>query len=140
VGIQRTPKRVISALLGIAATLASAAALTGEAGVFRGRPAFSPAEQPATAPGHCRDLRSMSAGLPQLETRIDLTLVGEITAIQTDGALWYIVVCSVPDVQVMCITYESNGMKRGDNVLIRGAYSRVDLDHVALDPCLASAS
>jgi hypothetical protein len=46
--------------------------------------------------------------------------------------------CASPDVRVLCVTYQSNDMKRGDAVLFRGGYSRIDEDHVALDPCLAS--
>jgi hypothetical protein len=41
------------------------------------------------------------------------------------------------DVQVMCVTYQSNGMKAGDRVLFRGAYTRLDENHVVLGPCLA---
>jgi len=80
----------------------------------------------------------MWAGLPPLEQRISLTVAGELTAIQTDGALWYLVMCASRDVGVLCVTYQSNDMKRGDPVLFRGGYSRIDEDHVALDPCLAS--
>jgi hypothetical protein len=80
----------------------------------------------------------MSAGLPPLEQRISLTVAGEVTAIQTDGVLWYLVMCASPDVRVLCVTYQSNDMKRGDPVLFRGGYARVDRDHVLLDPCLAS--
>lgn len=80
----------------------------------------------------------MSAGLPLLEQRISLTVAGELTAIQTDGALWYLVMCASPDVRILCVTYQSNDMKPGDLVLFRGGYGRIDDDHVALDPCLAS--
>jgi hypothetical protein len=103
-----------------------------------GRPAFSYGEEAARAPARCPDLRAMAAGLPALAQRISLTIVGEVTAIQSDGALWYVVMCASPDVRVLCVTYQSNDMKRGDPVLFRGGYSRVDDDHVALDPCLAS--
>jgi hypothetical protein len=102
------------------------------------RPAFSYGEEPARSAARCGDVRAMSAGLPPLEQRINLTVAGQLTAIQTDGALWYLVMCAPPDVRVLCVTYQSNDMKRGDPVLFRGGYSRIDEDHVALDPCLAS--
>ena len=105
---------------------------------FAERPAFSYGEEPARSAARCGDLRAMSAGLPPLDQRISLTVAGELTAIQTDGALWYLVMCASPDVRVLCVTYQSNDMKRGDAVLFRGGYSRIDEDHVALDPCLAS--
>jgi hypothetical protein len=102
------------------------------------RPAFSEAEQPARVPAQCGELRAQSDGLATTDTRIDLALVGALTSVNTDGALWYLVACAAPDIRVMCVTYESNGMKAGDQVLLRGGYTRVDPDHVVLDPCLAS--
>ena len=102
------------------------------------RPAFSRAEEPARQPAQCGELRAQADGLPATETRIDLAVIGALTAVRTDGALWYLVACAAPDIRVLCVTYESNGMKPSDAVLLRGAYTRVDPDHVLLDPCLAS--
>ncbi|HEY8564066.1 MAG TPA: hypothetical protein VIL65_01095 [Beijerinckiaceae bacterium] len=102
------------------------------------RPAFSKPEQPARAPARCEELRGQAAGVPDGEDRIDLALTGALTLVRTDGALWYLIACTAPDIRVMCVTYDSNGMKAGDRVLLRGAYNRVDADHVALDPCLAT--
>jgi len=118
------------------AALASSASFANDP--LAGRPAFSYGEEPARAAARCGDLRAMSAGLPPLQQRTSLTVAGALTAIQTDGALWYLVMCASPDVRVLCVTYQSNEMKRGDPVLFRGGYSRIDEDHVALDPCLAS--
>ena len=80
----------------------------------------------------------MSSGLPLQTTRIDLSTTGVLTAVQTDGALWYLVMCSAPDVRVICVTYASSDMKPGERVTFRGGYNRVDPDHAVLDPCLAS--
>lgn len=120
----------------LAALLAAASARANDP--LAARPAFSYGEEPARAPAGCAALRAMTEGLPPIESRISLAVVGEVTAIQTDGALWYLVMCASPDLRVLCVTYESNDMKRGDPVLFRGGYSRIDEDHVALDPCLAS--
>ena len=120
----------------LVAALASSASFASDP--LAERPAFSYGEEPARSVARCGDVRAMSAGLPPLEQRISLTLAGELKAIQTDGALWYLVMCASPDVRVLCVTYQSNDMKRGDPVLFRGGYSRIDEDHVALDPCLAS--
>jgi hypothetical protein len=100
------------------------------------RPAFSRAEEPAQRPALCGEIRRMSAGLPDVEYRINLTVAGELTGVRTDGALWYLFMCT--DVRLLCVTYESNGMKPGDRVIIRGGYSRRDDNHVLLDPCLAN--
>ena len=124
-------------MLGI---LASASAAQSVDDALARRPAFSRAEEPARVPAKCGELRAQADGLPTPETRIDLALVGALTGIKTDGALWYLVACAAPDIRVLCVTYESNDMKPGDAVLLRGAYSRVDADHVLLDPCLASAA
>ena len=79
----------------------------------------------------------MAAGLEPGELRIDLALAGRLTLVRTDGALWYLVMCS--DLRVMCVTYQSNDMKAGDRVLFRGGYKRLDDNHAVLDPCLANA-
>jgi hypothetical protein len=63
-------------------------------------------------------------------------MVGALTAVRTDGALWYLTMCS--DVRVMCVTYQSNDMKPGDRVVLKGGYARLDPNHVMLDPCLAN--
>lgn len=108
------------------------------AGALDGRPAFAEAEVPAERAAECGELRHMSHDLPELDRRIDLWVVGNALAVQTDGALWYLVLCAAPDIRVLCVTYEDNDMKIGDRIVARGAYSRRDDDHVMLDPCLAS--
>lgn len=105
--------------------------------IFAGRPAFSPAEVPAKSPARCDELRAMAEGLPARDERIDLSVTGPLTLVRSDGALWYLVACS--DLRVMCVTYQSNDMKAGDAVEMRGAYRRLDANHVVLDPCLATA-
>ncbi len=105
---------------------------------LKGRPGLAEAEVPAERSAECGELRSMLRDLPELDRRIDLWVAGNAAAVQTDGALWYVVLCNAPDIRVLCVTYEGNGMQRGDRVIARGAYSRRDEDHVMLDPCLAS--
>jgi hypothetical protein len=103
--------------------------------IFADRPAFSRGEVPPRATARCEELRAMAEGLPETRFRIDLAASGKLTLVKTDGALWYLVICS--DLRVMCVTYESNGMKVGDLVTIKGAYRRLDPNHAVLDPCLA---
>ena len=104
---------------------------------FANRPAFSEAEQPVRMPAECGDVRRMAEGIPELDYRIDLSVVGSLTAVQTDNVLWYLVLCSLPDIRIMCVTYQSNGMAIGDRVIVKGGYLRRDANHVMLDPCLA---
>lgn len=105
--------------------------------LFTNRPAFSPAETPAQSSARCDELRAMAEGVSDDRDRIDLSVTGKLTLVRTDGALWYLVACS--DLRVMCVTYEANDMKIGDAVELRGAYRRLDSNHVVLDPCLATA-
>ena len=44
--------------------------------IFANRPAFSEAEQPVRMPAECRDVRRMAEGIPELDYRIDLSVVG----------------------------------------------------------------
>jgi hypothetical protein len=121
--------------LGLSVSLACATA-SAQPDPLAGRPAFSEAEDPAQRPAQCGEIRRMSAGLPEVDYRINLSVIGELTGVRTDGALWYLFMCE--DVRVLCVTYASNGMQRGDRVLVRGGYIRRDANHVQLDPCLAS--
>jgi hypothetical protein len=105
------------------------------AGILDNRPAFSEGNQPAKRPATCEELRHMSAGLKAPDFRIDLAIVGQLTSIKAGGSFWYMEMCR--DLFVMCVTYQSNDMKVGDRVLFRGAYSRLDDNHVVLGPCLA---
>ena len=102
-----------------------------------GRAGLAEAEMPPERVAKCGELRAALRALPEFERRVDLWIEGNAVGIQTDGALWYVVVCSTPDIRVLCVTYDKNEMKVGDYVQARGAYSRRDDNHVLLDPCLA---
>lgn len=123
-------RRVLTMMVLLAGTPAAADDL------FANRPAFSPAEVPAQSSARCDELRAMAEGVPDDRDRIDLSVTGKLTLVKGDGALWYLVICS--DLRVMCVTYEANDMKVGDAVEIRGAFRRLDRNHVVLDPCLAT--
>jgi len=121
-------------VLGVALAIACTSA--GAQDMFANRPAFSEADRPAKTYARCDEIRRMSAGIPEPEGRIDLSVTGELTFVRTDGALWYLFICA--DVRVLCVTYQSNDMKPGDRVVMQGGYSRRDANHVMLDPCLAN--
>lgn len=125
------PRAVCAALALLLAFLPAAAD-----DIFTNRPAFSAPDQPPKRFATCDEVGPMSEGLPQRDNRIDFAVTGDLTLVKGDGALWYLVMCS--DVRVMCVTYESNDMKTGDRVFMRGGYRRLDDRHAVLDPCLAS--
>lgn len=104
-------------------------------------PGLAEAERPAQRSAGCGELRTNLKGLPDdLDRRVDLWVAGTMTAIQTDGALWYVSLCLAPDIKVLCVTYASNDLRIGDRIFARGAYMRPDNNHIMLDPCLASTS
>lgn len=103
---------------------------------FVNRPAFSQGDQPAQQVARCEELRAQAEGVDFPGFRVDLSLAGTLTLVRTDGALWYFVLCS--DMRVMCVAYQENEMKAGDRVTVKGGYRRLDLNHVVLDPCLAT--
>jgi hypothetical protein len=105
--------------------------------VLSGRAGLAEAEMAPQRAAKCSELRTALRDLPDTERRIDLWVEGNAVGMQTDGALWYVLLCASPDIRVLCVTYERNEMKVGDYVQARGAYSRRDEDHVMLDPCLA---
>ncbi len=107
---------------------------------FAGRPGMAGPEQVPAETATCENLGTALAGFPPPSTRVDLWVTGELSLVHTDGALWYLVVCSPPGVRVMCVTYSDNGMRLGERVTLLGAYRPQDERHALLDPCLASRS
>jgi hypothetical protein len=112
---------------------------TADEEIFAGRPAFSWGDLPAERAATCAEVRKMAEGLPEdSEARIDLTVIGKLELVKTDGVLWYLGVCAMPNMRILCVAYQSNGMKAGDTVYIKGGYRRMGPDHAVLDPCLAN--
>lgn len=68
-----------------------------------------------------------------------MAIIGTVSLVRTDGALRYVAVCAEPGAWVLCVTYGAGDLKPGDKAVLRGGYSRQDMPHVLLDPCLASA-
>jgi hypothetical protein len=129
------PRFMAALLAALVLTPAPVGAQTGEE-MFTNRPAVSRGEVPPKAIARCEQLRAMAEGLPETDFRIDLAATGHLTLVKSDGALWYLVICS--DLRVMCVTYESNDMAAGELVTVKGAWRRLDRNHAVLDPCLAS--
>ena len=119
-------------LLLAASAVSAAQECCDPAGPFRLGEGY--ADQPAT----CETLRDWVERAPQLDARITMSVRGALSAVESDGALAYLVMCAEPDVRVLCVTYSTNDMQPGDVVLFAGGYSRVGDKQVMLDPCLAS--
>lgn len=74
---------------------------------------------------------------PETEDRVSFAIEGQLTAVEWDGALAYLIMCDEADVQVMCVTYSKDGRAVGDTVRFGGGYSRAGDRQIMLDPCLA---
>jgi hypothetical protein len=89
----------------------------------------------------CQNLR---ASLQELNPKPDdyfvIEVVGMLKEIHSDGTLAYMLMCSPPDPEVLCVTYTAGDRKMGDSVILAGTYSERGPDHIMLDPCLHHAS
>ncbi|MBS7544214.1 hypothetical protein KHC19_13990 [Ancylobacter oerskovii] len=99
---------------------------------------FRPGEAYPDTLATCETLRHWADRAPQTDDRITLGIHGALTGVHFDGVMAYLLMCDPAGVQVMCVTYGTNGRVPGDVVVFGGGYSRVDDHHVMLDPCLAS--
>ncbi len=131
--MKRSSTLTMAALLGVGQ---AAAQSTMPDGFFTARPAFSRPEQVAPKAASCEDIAGQLPDSVPADVRVDLAIVGLVSLVRTDGALWYVAVCSDPGVRVLCVTYSGNDLKIGDRAVLRGGYNRQDRRHVLLDPCL----
>ncbi len=85
----------------------------------------------------CQDLRASVRELaPKPDDYFTIEVVGTLEDVQSDGVLAYMLMCSPPDPQVLCVTYSTGGRKKGESVMFAGTYSERGPDHIMLDPCL----
>lgn len=104
---------------------------------------MTPLQEPASAQpaptfrATCGDLRAALR-----DHKIDgyelvtIEVIGTLTLTHSDGALVYLGMCKPPHPQVLCVTYELEGRKVGDRVVLTGSYIARGPDHIQLDPCL----
>jgi hypothetical protein len=100
-----------------------------------GQPAAS---QPAPSfRSSCEELRSNIKKL-QLNGNdlVTIQVVGQLTGTQKTDAAVYLFMCQAPAPRVLCVTYELDKLKQGDQVVLTGAITMPDANHVLLDPCL----
>ena len=106
---------------------------------YPGRPGLAFPEGTPMETASCSDLQKTIQNLQfPSGQRIDLWASGPLTIVDTDEVLWYVGICSLPGIRVLCVTYSDNGMQVGDVVTVRGAMRIQDDKHILLDPCLAS--
>ena len=85
----------------------------------------------------CSELRAAVARLELAgDSLVTIQVEGRLTTVKSEGGLVYLILCAQPDPRVLCVTYQENGRKPGDIVVVSGAFAQVDPDHIQLDPCL----
>jgi hypothetical protein len=95
--------------------------------------------QPApTFQARCGELRAAMAGLNgrEEEELVAIEVVGPLAFVRDAGGIVYLGLCGPPDPRVLCVTYETNGRKVGDRVVVTGSILPRGPDFVQLDPCL----
>jgi hypothetical protein len=103
------------------------------------------ASQPASDAGPGAARAHIPRSLPGTQRRahkidgydlVTIEVVGRLTIAHSDGTLVYLGMCRPPDPQVLCVTYELDGRKVGDEVVLTGSYIPRGPNHIQLDPCL----
>ncbi|CAN7485408.1 hypothetical protein LJR090_004006 [Bosea sp. LjRoot90] len=113
----------LPALLVVAAALAQPTALS--------------AQPEPTFRASCAELRGALKTLAGRDGElITIQVEGPLTMVKTGAGLTYLGLCQAPDPQVLCVTYDDNGRKAGERVVVSGSWEQVGPDHVKLDPCL----
>lgn len=87
-------------------------------------------------PASCETANRWIEEAPEIDARISFTIAGALSEVHSDGALAYLIMCEPDNVQVICVTYSTNDLERGDVVLLAGGYSRIGDQEIMLDPCL----
>jgi hypothetical protein len=99
---------------------------------------FAVGEEYPEKPATCETIEYWANRAPNTEARISLGINGRLTMVRFNGVLAYLVMCELPGVQVMCVTYSTNGLEPGETALFAGGYTRIAEKRIVLDPCLAS--
>ena len=99
---------------------------------------FREGEGLADTPATCQDIGHWAENAPKTSARVTFSIKGKLSKVESSAALVYLTMCGDGPLLVVCITYETNDMRAGDEVSFAGGYERSTAGHVVLDPCLAS--
>lgn len=99
---------------------------------------FREGEGWADTPATCKTIAAWAEKAPVTNARISLAIRGKLSAVHWNGVIAYLEMCDPAGLQVVCVTYQTNGMAAGDVVMFGGGYERRSDKWVMLDPCLAS--
>lgn len=100
---------------------------------------FADADMAPRIQARCSEVGRFTRGKETGLKRVDFSVTGTLALVHHDGTLAYLGLCGTPpDPKVLCVTYQTNGLRVGDQVVVTGGYSKQSADFILLDPCLAS--
>ena len=83
---------------------------------------FREGEAYATIPAPCENIAYWAERAPNTNARISMTMRGKLSAVEATEAIAYLEMCDPKGLRVVCVTYQTNGMKTGDVVTFGGGY------------------
>lgn len=97
---------------------------------------FREGEGSADKPATCEDIAYWADRAPKTDARISLSITGKLTEVHWTRAIAYLVMCDPNVMQVVCVTYETNDMRPGEEVSFGGGFFRRGDKQIFMDPCL----
>jgi hypothetical protein len=98
---------------------------------------FREGEEWAERPASCDNVEYWADRAPITNARISLAIKGRLVAVKKTDVVTYLTMCDKKAMQVICVTYDPEGMSAGDTVSFGGGFNRIGPKQVVLDPCLA---
>ncbi len=123
--------------LGLVAALLVSPTSSGASDCCDPESPFREGEGSAEKPATCEDIAYWADRAPKTEARISLSIKGKLTAVHWTGAIAYLVMCDPNVMQVVCVTYETNDLRAGDEVSFGGGFFRRGEKQIFMDPCLS---
>jgi hypothetical protein len=99
---------------------------------------FRPGEGWADDAATCETLDYWAKLAPKTDDRVSMIIRGRLSGVESSDVLAYLEMCEPKALRVVCVTYKTNGMRKGDVVTFAGGFRRGSEEWVVLDPCLAS--
>lgn len=131
-------KRARSTLLLLTIGLAAAMLLPlGTSACCDPKSPYRAGEGYAETAATCETISYWAGRAPKTDGRISMTIKGKLSKVIGTDVLAYLEMCDSKGLQVVCVTYQTNGMKAGEVVTFGGGYQSSSDKWVVLDPCLA---
>jgi hypothetical protein len=88
---------------------------------------FREGEGYAGTPATCANIGNWAGKAPDFEKqRISMNVRGRLSGVHADGAVAYLEMCDESALRIVCVTYQTNGMKAGDVVSFGGGIASIN--------------